>query len=223
MPARNQDLGELQKRSSHTGQTVPDRILPKQHCAHRARKACRELRGQHAPVMYVFPSQQNGVLLERGLDEFTSKLLADGSAMFMEHRARRFIKNLPSALPCHEAQIGVLIVKGLEQRVESAEFQELPAVECAGPPAWIEARIDRTDGVIEPVPDLEAPVFPPRLGEAGFLPPLPGIGKENLAGDREDMRIAEVQQQRRKEIRLHSHVAVEEHHDVVFRSLKTSV
>src|SRR5208283_71828 len=143
--------------------------------------------------------------------------------MFMEHNTSRLVENLPSALPCHEAQISVFIVEGPEEMVKTAQFLEFPAVEGAGTATRIEAGENRSDCVVDPMPNLEPAVLPPSLGEAGFLPALARIRKEDLAGDGENLRIAEVHQQRLQEIRLDSHVAVEKDDNVVFSRLKTRV
>ena len=37
----------------------------------------------------------------------------------------------------------------------------------------------------------QAPVFPPALGQPGFLAELCGIGKKNLTSNGEDLRVGE--------------------------------
>jgi hypothetical protein len=71
--------------------------------------------------------------------------------------------------------------------------------------------------VVDPVPYPQVTLFPPALRQTGFLALLAGVGETNLAGDREHLFVGEAGKERGQRVALHSHVAVEQHHNVVLR------
>ena len=173
--------------------------------------------------MNVLPAEQHVVLLEDGLDLLLRELLADGAPVLVEYHAARLVEHLPAALPRHVAEVGVFQVEGLQQRVESAEFEKLGAVEGAASAAAVEAGKEVVDRVVDAVADAQAAVLPPALREAGFFADFGRVGEEDLAGDGEDFGIAEALQQRRQEIGSHPHVAVQQDHDVVLRRAEAGI
>ena len=89
--------------------------------------------------------------------------------------------------------------------------------------AAVEAGIQIVDCAVDAVAYAQAAILPPALRKAGLLADLGGIAEENLAGDGEDLGIAEALQQRRQEIGSHPHVAVQQHHDVVLRGAEAGI
>ena len=71
--------------------------------------------------------------------------------------------------------------------------------------------------------DAKCPLLPPAFSQSGLLAELLGIGEEDLAGDGEDFLVGEPVQQWCEKIALHSHVAVEQHDDVVPRGAEACV
>ncbi len=181
------------------------------------------MRRQLAPLVNVLPREQQEVGLEHGLDPLLAKPLADGAAVFVVNHAARLVENLPTALPGHVSQVGVFQVEGRQQPVEAAQTQKFSAVEGAGAAAAVEARKEAVHGIVDAVAHPQAAILPPALGEPGFLAHPGGIAEKNLAGDGEDQRIVEAFQQRRKETRVHPHVAVQQHHDIVPGGAKARV
>ena len=143
--------------------------------------------------------------------------------MLVEDHAARLVEHLPAALPRHVAEVGVFQIEGLQQMVEAAEFEKLRAVEGAAAAAAVEAGEEVVDRVVDAVADAQAAVLPPALREAGLLAELGRVAEEDLAGDGEDLGIAEAFQQRRQEIRRHAHVAVQQHHDVVLGGAEAGI
>ena len=143
--------------------------------------------------------------------------------MLVEYHAARLVEHLPAALPCHVAEVGVFQVEGLQQAVESAELEELRAVEGATSAAAVEAGKQVVDRVVDAVTHAQAAVLPPALREAGLFAELGRVGEEDLAGDGEDLGIAEAFQQRRQKIRSHAHVAVQQDDDLVLRGAEAGI
>ena len=188
-----------------------------------ARPGEEEVRRQPRPLVNILPAEQHVVFLQDRLDLFLRELLADRAAMLVEHHAARLVQHLPPALPRHVAQVGVFQVEGLQQLVESAELEKLATVEGATSAAAVEAGKEVVDCVVDAMAHAQAAVLPPALRQAGLFADFGRIGEEDLAGYREDFGIAEAFQQRRQEVRSHSHVAVQQHHDVVLRRAEAGI
>ena len=66
-------------------------------------------------------------------------------------------------------------------------------------------------------------ILPPALSQAGFFAALRRVAEEDLAGDGEHRFVGEAGEQRREEIRLDAHVAVQQHDDIVLRGAESGV
>ncbi len=143
--------------------------------------------------------------------------------MLVMHHARGLIQHLPAAFPRHESQIRVFQIKRREQFIESAQLEKLPPVECARAPAAIKAREEAIDGGIFAMAHAQPAILPPAFGQARFFAALRFVAEENLAGDGEDRVIREAREQRREEVRLHAHIGVEQHDDIVLRRAKPGI
>ena len=181
------------------------------------------MRGQTAPLVDILPAKQQVVFLQNVLDMLFAKTLADGAAMLVVYDATRLIEHFPAALPGHIAQVTVFQVEGLQQPVEAAQFEELFAIEGAGTAAAVEAREEIRHARVDSVAHAQTAVFPPALREAGFLAELGGVAEKDLAGDGEDAGVAEAVEKRRQKIGGHAHVAIQQHHDAVFRRAEAGV
>jgi len=179
--------------------------------------------GQARQFVYVLPAKQQIVLAQYALDELRRELLADGAAVLVKHDAARLVQHLPPALPGHVAEVGVFQVERLQQRVKAAQLQELVAVESAASAAAVEAGKEVRHRRVVAMTHAQGAVLPPGLRQAGFFAQLVGVGEEDLAGDREYVRIAKALQQRHQKIRRHPHIAVQQHHDIVLRRAKAGV
>ena len=136
--------------------------------------------------------------------------------MFVIDHARGLIQDFPAALPGQIAEVGVFQIERREQFVEAAELQKLSAVKGAGSAAAVGARIQLADlSARSRWRTRRLRRSPPAFREPGFLAKLVGIGKEDLAGDGEHLLVGEAVEQGLEEIRLHAHVAIEQHHDVM--------
>ena len=71
--------------------------------------------------------------------------------------------------------------------------------------------------------DPQPAILPPCLRQPGLFAALGFVAQEDLAGDGEDAVIGEAVEQRLQKIRLHPHVAVQQHHDVVLRGTEARV
>ncbi len=69
----------------------------------------------------------------------------------------------------------------------------------------------------------QAPASPPEFRQARLFANLVGIGKEDLAGNREYPFIRESVQQRLQKNRFHAHVAIQQHHYIVPRRIEACV
>ena len=143
--------------------------------------------------------------------------------MLVVDHAARLVKHLPAALPGHIAQVAVFQVEGLQQPVETAQFEKLFAIECARAAAAVEAREQIGHGWVDAVAHAQSAVFPPALREAGFLAKLGGVAEKDLARDGEDAGFAEAIEKRRQKIRGHAHVAVQQDDDAVLRGAEARV
>src|SRR5271168_4558437 len=109
--------------------------------------------------------------------------------MLVIHLAGRLVQDFPAAFPGLVAEVGVFEIEGMEQLVESAEFEKFAAIEGAGSAAAVKTRERRLDGVVDAMTHAQTSVFPPALRETGFFAALFGIAEINLAGDAEDFFI----------------------------------
>src|SRR5215469_18580354 len=91
--------------------------------------------------MNVLPGEQEKVLAEDVLDVLFAEGFSNGPAMLVINDTRRLVEHLPAALPGQITQVRVFQIERLEQFVEAAELEKLPAVEGARSAAAIEARI----------------------------------------------------------------------------------
>ncbi len=73
------------------------------------------------------------------------------------------------------------------------------------------------------MPHSDGSVLPPGLGQAGLLAQFIRIAEEDLARDREYALIGEGVEQRRQEVWLHPHIAIEQDHDVVLGRAKAGI
>src|SRR5258708_5855379 len=95
---------------------------------------------QPRDLVNIFPAEQQVILLEHGLNMLRREGLADGATVLVEHHAARLVQHLPSALPGHEAEVRVLQIERLQQRIESAQLQKLAPIERTASAAAVEAR-----------------------------------------------------------------------------------
>src|ERR1700675_3182924 len=103
------------------------------------------MRPQARPFVYVLPAEQNEVLLKDPVDLRLRKSFADRAAVFVKYNTTRLVEHLPSALPRQIADIGVFQIKGTQQLIEAAKFQEFPAIESTRTSAAVEAWISVGD------------------------------------------------------------------------------
>ncbi len=98
-----------------------------------------------------------------GLNVARAELLPDGPAMLMKDHARRLIEYFPSALPREKTEVGVFQIKGREQLIEAAQFEELRAIVSGRATACIEAREQPIDRGIVAMAHLQFPRSPTNL------------------------------------------------------------
>ena len=188
-----------------------------------------EMGGEAGPGVDVFPAEDEEVFLEDGIDEILGEFLADGAAVFMVDDAGGLIVNLPAALPCQVADVGVFEVEGGEEVVEAAEGEEFVAMEGAGTAAAVEAGEESVDVFVFAMADAEAAIGPPALRETGFFAAFGFVAQEDLTAYGEDgwvgiARIgAEAIKEGLKKIGFDAHVAVEQDDDVVFSGAEAGV
>ena len=175
------------------------------------------------PLVDVLPGEQQRVSLDHALNEIRAEVLADGAAVFVVDHAARLVEHFPAALPRHIAQVGIFEVKGRIQFVETAERKEFAPVERARSTAAVEAGKQPGDRRVGAMTHAQCAVLPPALREAGLLADLAGIREKDLAGDGEHGRVGEAFEQRREKTRLHAHVVIEEHNDIVLRLTEARV
>src|ERR1039457_2658305 len=173
------------------------------------------MRHQARPLVNILPAEENAVLPDDGLDIVIGEIPADGATVLVEYHAAGLVEDLPAALPCHVAEVGVFQVERCQQLVESAKFEELRAVEGATSAAAVEAGEEVVDSIVDSVTHVQAAVLPPALGEAALLAEPVWVAEEDLAGDGEDFAVAEAFQQGRQEIGSHAHVAIQQDDDIV--------
>src|ERR1035437_7822441 len=162
-------LRKLPEGPPEGGEVRAQRDVSEHHGENGAGPGEEEVRRQAWPLVNILPAEKDVVLLEDCLDLLFGELLADGAPVFVEYHAARLVQDLPTALPCHVAEVGVFQVEGFQQPVESAEFEKLRAVEGATAAAAVEAGEEVVDCIVDAVPDTQAAVLPPALGEAGLL------------------------------------------------------
>src|SRR3954465_8928242 len=110
---------------------------------------------QPAPLMNVLPHEQREVLFQNSLNEHERELLSNRSAMLVKDDALRLIQHLPAAFPREHSEVCIFQVEGTKQVIESAQLEELPAVERAGTAARIEARVSVGNRIIDPMPHAQ--------------------------------------------------------------------
>ena len=133
------------------------------------------------PFVDVLPAPQYKVLCQNKFNFLGSISLSDGSPVFVVDHAARFVEHFPAPLPGQIADVRVLHVEWREQRVESAQFEKLSAIERTGAAAAVETRVDLPNALIVAMPHPDAAVFPPALSQACFLPNFRGVGEKDLA------------------------------------------
>ncbi len=173
------------------------------------------MRCQPRPFVNVLPAEQHVVLLQHGLDAFLAEDFANRAPVLVVDGAARLVQHLPAALPGKIAEVRVFQIERMEQRIEAAQLEKLPAVEGAGPAAAVETGEEIVDGGVDAMPHAQAAILPPALGETGLLADFVRVREEDLAGDGEDLGIAEAFEQRSEKAGGHAHVVVEQHHDAV--------
>ncbi len=176
--------------------------------------------------MNVLPAEEQKVLLQHGLDVPGAESLADGAAMFMVHHAGGLVEHLPAALPGEESEVGIFEVERSEKRIEAAELEEFPAIECARSATAIEAGEQAVGTLIGTLIELgifamaysQPAILPPAMGQAGFFAALRTLPEEDLAGYRKNLIIGESGEKRRGDAGFDAHVVVQEYDDIVLRS-----
>src|SRR5579862_7499484 len=173
--------------------------------------------------MNILPAKQDEIFLKDRVDSRRREFLANGPAMLVINDALGLIQYFPAALPGLVTEIGVFEIKRAKQLVESAEREELSAVESAGTSAAIEAGKSFRDRRVYAMPHAQAAILPPALRQPGLFPKLGGVAEKNLTGNGKDFFVREAREKRREKIRLHAHVAVEQHDDVVSRRAEACI
>src|ERR1019366_5028175 len=214
-PSRARRLRQLEECAPQRMEIGPASGVAEDDAQKRARPGEEEMRCQPRPLVNVLPAEQHVVLLEHGLYPFLAEHFAYRAPVLVVDRAARLVQHLPAALPGKIAEVRIFQIERMEQRIEAAQLEKLPAVEGAGPAAAIETGEEIVDGGVDAMPHAQAAVLPPALGQTGLLANFVRVGEENLAGDREDQGIAEAFEQWSEKAGVHAHVAVEQHHDFV--------
>ena len=144
--------------------------------------------------------------------------------MLVIHDAARLVEHFPAALPGQVAEVGVFQIEGREQLVEAAQLEKLAAIERAGSAAAVEARIEIVDGRDRRDGARAGRRSPTSLASGRFLrAACSGSLKKIWQETAKTFSSVKAVEQRREEIRLHAHVAVEQHDDVVLRGAKAGV
>ena len=197
--------------------------VPEKHRQQRAGPRECEMREQARPFVDVLPAEQQEVLLQHALNELRGELLPDGSAVLVEYDAPRLVQHLPSALPGHVSQVGVFQVERLQHTVEAAQLEELVPVEGARSAAAVETGIQILYRRVVAVPDAQAAVLPPPLRQPGLLAQFRRVAEKDLAGHRENIRVAKAFDQGREKPLVHPHIAVQQDDDIVPRLAKPGI
>ena len=121
------------------------------HADQGAGQAEEEVRCQARPLVDVLPGPQEEVFSQDVAYLSVGEAPADGSTVLVIDDAARLIEHLPTALPGEEAEIGVLQVERLKQRVEAAQFEELRAVVGGGASAPVKARVEALHALVDAV------------------------------------------------------------------------
>src|SRR5262249_24191794 len=96
-------------------------------------------------------------------------------------------------------------------------------IERARPPAAVKARVQLLDLRLDSVPNFQSSLQPPALCQPRLFARLVRIREKNLARYGEDFLILESIEQRLKRTALDTHVAVQQHDDIVLGFAKSRV
>ena len=138
--------------------------------------------------------------------------------------AARLIEHLPAALPGQVAEVGVFQI----ERARAAD-RSRPARETSrGRTRRSRRRRRSRDRGRRSASSMRCRTRRPPSSHQPCVRPvssrrLAGIAEKDLAGDGEDFVVGEAVEQRREEIGLDAHVAVQQHDDVVPRGAKAGV
>ncbi len=221
--ARTHRLRKLKSGAGNPTEICAFGGLAEEPAQHRIGPGEPEVRDQPAPLMDVFPGEEQEILLEDTLNVPVAEALPNGPAMFVIDHAGGLIQHLPAALPSQKSKIGIFQVERRQQFVEPSQLEKLPAIEGARSSAPVEARKQLVDVRFHSMPHLKPALLPPAFRQTGLFADFIRVGEKDLAGDRKGVFILEAGQQRRQEIAFHPHVAVEQHHDVVLGGSKSGV